>query len=519
MAVAEKYGSPDIFDATIGYLETMSRDIAQMRQLGRNPPAALEFAVQTAAKAAAGISDDAVAKVQREATLARNVLSNYNGDLSVAVSEFGANFFSGTRNVLSSAYLGGAIISSISDTATLVKASRHIGVSGTRVLARVTQNMASQASKDDMARMIGVLDTAMETSAAMSKYMGEAVGPEVTRRMASFVIRAQGLSHLTDINRASFQMEAMGMLAGAAENAFDDLPVNLRKTLQLSGITDQDWDVIRATPQFEAKSGGKFLVPRDMLDRADLTPEQGQDLFGKLQNMLEREVEYAVPSRDIVTESRALLGTRRGTIPGELLRGALQFKSFGISLTMGMIRRTQSIDTVGGKAAYVVSQVAALTVMGALALQLKNLVKGKEPDDMDTDEFWGRALMQGGGLGILGDFMVSETNRYGGGYAETIGGPQVGLASDLTQLTVMNALQLYNGKDTKFTKEATDLARRTLPGGNLWQIRLVLERAVFDQIQLMLDPDAPKYLREKERRAKKETGTGFWWAPGDIAPE
>jgi hypothetical protein len=46
-----------------------------------------------------------------------------------------------------------------------------------------------------------------------------------------------------------------------------------------------------------------------------------------------------------------------------------------------------------------------LTGMGVISVPVRNLPKGKEPQDMSEPGFWGRAFTQGGGAGIFGDFV------------------------------------------------------------------------------------------------------------------
>lgn len=516
-AVAERWGSPDLFDASVGYLQTMARDIGTMTVLGRNPEATVEYAIQVAQKAALG-DERATRRINSRANEARNMLFHHSGKGSIAQNEFMANFFSGTRNVLSSAYLGGAVISSVSDASTLGVSARHLGIPARRVFSRSFQNLISNASKEDMRRMLGILETQMETSGAMQRYMLDATGPEVTRSLASFVIRAQGLAHLTDINRASLPIEIMGEMQSLRDVEFDALPDSVKQSMQFSGIRAQEWDIFRAGEPFTARSGGEFLVVRDVLDREDLTPEVRTDIFNKFQGMLDRETDHAIPTNDLRQEARFLQSTQRGTVTGEAARGFLQFKGFPLHLMANMHRRFSAIPTAGGKIGYLATMMASMTVMGALALQLKDLVKGNEPRDMSTDEFWAQAMLQGGALGIFGDFVANETNRYGGSLAESIMGPQVGLASDLIDLTAGNILQEYQGRDSRFTKEAVELVRRTLPGSNLWQTRLVLERMVFDQIQLALDPQSSEDFARRERSRYDATGSGSWWAPGDFLP-
>jgi hypothetical protein len=76
-----------------------------------------------------------------------------------------------------------------------------------------------------------------------------------------------------------------------------------------------------------------------------------------------------------------------------------------------------------GALGYALGFFAATTIGGALALELKEIAKGKDPRPiprakdpaLEHAEFWGAAMLQGGGWGIFGDFLGSTENRFGGG--------------------------------------------------------------------------------------------------------
>jgi len=126
--------------------------------------------------------------------------------------------------------------------------------------------------------------------------------------------------------------------------------------------------------------------------------------------------------------------------------------------------------------------------------------------------------LQGGGLGIYGDFMFGNVNRFGGGLAETVAGPVVGFASDLQKLTVGNIMQTVQGKDTNAASEFISFAGRYTPGSSLWYSRLALERLVLDQAKLWADPKAKSKFRRTEKRYNKQYGQKFWWSAGDTLP-
>ena len=172
-----------------------------------------------------------------------------------------------------------------------------------------------------------------------------------------------------------------------------------------------------------------------------------------------------------------------------------------------------------GKGRYFADLLISTTIMGALALQIKEMAKGRDPRSMDDPEFWGAAFMQGGGLGIYGDFLFSDLNRFDRGLAETIAGPVVGFANDLRKLTIGNVIEAAQGEDTKIASEMISFAQRYTPGASLWYMRLGLERMVFDQAKLWADPDAGKKIRRMKRKYAREYGQDFWWEPGKMLPE
>jgi hypothetical protein len=138
---------------------------------------------------------------------------------------------------------------------------------------------------------------------------------------------------------------------------------------------------------------------------------------------------------------------------------------------------------------------------------------------MESPEFWGAALLQGGGLGIYGDFLFSDVNRYDRGLSETIAGPVVGFADDVRKLTIGNVTQAIKGEDTNIGSELINFAGRYTPGSTLWYSRLALERMVLDQGKLWADPDAKSKMKRLESKYKREYGQNYWWRPGKTTPQ
>ena len=170
------------------------------------------------------------------------------------------------------------------------------------------------------------------------------------------------------------------------------------------------------------------------------------------------------------------------------------------------------------KAKYMTNFLIGTAVMGALALQLKDMTKGRDPRPMDTPAFWLAAMLQGGGLGIFGDFMFSQVNRMGTGLKATVSGPSVGMLDDLRNLTFGNLVELSSGKDTNFGSELVKFASRYTPGTSIWYLRAGFERLMFDTVQDWIDPKAAARWRRKAQVYEREYGQKYWWSPGESLP-
>jgi hypothetical protein len=141
---------------------------------------------------------------------------------------------------------------------------------------------------------------------------------------------------------------------------------------------------------------------------------------------------------------------------------------------------------------------------------------------MTTPEFWGAAAAQGGGVGIFGDLLLGDANRFGGGFVQTAAGPVAGLLGDIQKLTAGNAMSAVDGKKHKksgledLAGDSIQFVKNYAPMMNLWYTRLALDHLVFYQIQEALNPG---YLQRMKRRTKSQNNQTFWWEPGDHVPE
>jgi hypothetical protein len=120
-----------------------------------------------------------------------------------------------------------------------------------------------------------------------------------------------------------------------------------------------------------------------------------------------------------------------------------------------------------------ISRVIATTVMGALGEQLSQISKGRDPINIEDPKFWAQAAMRGGGVGIFGDFLFQDQNRYGGGMLATLAGPVLGGQLPAAfNLTVGNIQQVVADDRTNAGRELSRFIRQNAPGYSLWYARL-----------------------------------------------
>lgn len=517
------FGQADPFTAMLGGLHGLARDVAMMRVLGPNPRAGLEFAIQTAEKRAATTRDAKLEKrVQAQGKKARTMLAHVDGSVSVADNVAMAAFFSGTRATLASIQLGSAVLSSVTDAATIRVAAAAIGMKPSNVMTRTMALTLSDMTRKQAARLGYVAQTLGEAGGGSARYFGELFGTGITQRLSGFTLRASGLNFITDMRRIAFQMEVSAKLADMADLGFDAIEPRMRAMLEKRGITAADWDLLRdPAVRFTEANGADFISAHWFLEHQTALPRvEAEGLAMRLQMSIREELEFALPSMSIEGKALTQGATTAGSIPGELLRSSTSYKGYPLSLMLSQYRRFMEQPTPLSKGLYAANLAVPLLLLGAVAVQLKEMAKGNDPRPMNDGKFWMAALMQSGGLGIFGDFFAAETSRAGGGLGATIAGPVIGLAGDALGLVAEPMAAATEGREINWGRAVSRFQRMNTPvGSSLWYARLGFARLVSDPVQAFLDPEAERDRRRQQKQQKRDYGTAQWWLSGEAMPD
>lgn len=522
----DKFGDPDPFNTMMAHIDVMARDIALMERLGPNPAATKAYIEAVVKKAAAGddaLENAATSKINRFDEIYNATTGQNNAPVNGKIGRT----LQGTRQLLQSAQLGSATLLAIVGDMNTSRITR--GFNGLPQINTINQSISwlmtlPRGERAKLALRLGLTAEAYTSVASsQARFVGDISGPEITRRISDATMRLSLLSPWTNAGRWSFGIEFYGTLADNVGKAFKDLDPNLRGALERYRIDETRWDLIRKTPLYDYK-GAKFLRPDDIAARTDLPEGMADDLADRVLMMVETETDFAIPTADVKSETALIGSTRPGSIPGEIAKSFAMYKTFPIAVLHTHLMRGLSLDGTLARGRYVAGFIVSMTLMAALGVQMKEISKGRDPlpmfdeDGVPDPKFWGNAVLAGGGLSLLGDFLFANRNRYGGGMAETVAGPVVGLANDLGNLTIGNVQQLVTGENTNFGRELVDFSARYFPGNSIWYWRLATERLITDQVRLMTDPKASERMRRLEMRYMRERGQEYWWRPGETAP-
>ncbi|BBF79925.1 hypothetical protein [Asticcacaulis excentricus] len=508
MTYHDAYGRGSLFDAITQQVRRGARNTALMRRFGPNPDIAWQNEITEAMNSAKARGDGKTG----EKLQSRRMAAAYEAITGAADAPENLRLaMAGSllRKHQSVAKLGGMVLSAFGDLQVAHYQLHRAGVPWLQAWGGVlggitrlggTRTREAAALLDAGARMaIGKMASGVNMrDGALGFYTAA----------GRFNMMAQGFEFWNDGLRAGVASIYGRRMAQLANRSYDDVPKMFRRTLERYGIDAKDWDKIRLNTQ--TIEGETFIV-FDGLD--DATATKGRTM---MQDILDNATSEARGR-----ENRALSfgGLKPGTVEGEAVRAFLQFWSFSTAYINRSLAPAIRDARDGHAVAPLVQLILGTTLLGYASMSAKDLAKGREPRPVNTKTVLA-AMVQGGGLGIYGDFLFGEKSRYGGGLLETFGGPAVSDFAALYNLagTLRGvATEKDAAKRPKGLKNAGDqayyISKSQVPLINLWYTRAALDYALFWRVQEAMDPGwAARY----EKRVKRENDQEFWLKPTEA---
>lgn len=509
-----QYGGGSMYDAMLGHIGGLSRDIGLVERYGPSPENQMRLQMDLAKQADGGTKRSFGMRPESywDFTSGKTGMAD-NGNIAQVAQDL--------RNIQVFGKLAGAVLSSITDVGTYFVTTGFNKLSYWESLKSIGKQFDGDTR--DFLTMHGIIAETMVSN--LNRWSGDNIKNTWSGRLANSTMRLSLMNAWTDTLRRSFSMTMMGGLAKMSKNDWLALTEWDRAHLGRKGITADDWDVIR-TSQLTQHGGAEFLTPESIRAGGDA---RANEVVAKVLGLITDESEYAVINPDMTT--RVLSsggGMSRGTVRGELARSVAQFKSFPIAMISRHWRRMMEAPqgqagapALANRLMYGAAMMTSLTALGAVAYQTKQMTQGKDPADMTTPKFWTRAMAQGGGMGIVGDFLLTDpTENPGDATANAIknvAGPTVGSFFDIGyKLGVENIYEAAKGKDTHAAAEAIRIGRSHLPYLNLWYAKAAIDHAGLHALQENLSPG---YLGRMEQRARRDWNQEYYWRPGTGLPQ
>jgi hypothetical protein len=528
-----QFGTSSMMESIFTSLEHASRNTALMRVFGTNPRAAFESDVDQLINRIKGrdtLSQGDLKQIRKlNNWYTRSLMDQLDGSSNIVDNPTLAHVSSSIRALTSMAKLGFTTLSSFPDLATNAATLRHNGVGlleswGTAIRG----TMGGPKGLDrEIADSLGVgIDGLI--GGVLSRFSATDSAPGRMSKLMDVYFRANLLNWWTDSHKAAVGLMLSRNLASNTERAFGDLHPSLSSNLARYGINEAEWNLSRQGAVRLGEADDRYLTGDAMRYLSDDKvlaylgdPNASAATIARTKGEIETNLNayFAEQTRESMTEGgareRAILfgETRRGTPIGEAIRFMAQFKQFPLTFATRHLgrefARNGSIDKAG-----IAQLIAGTTLLGYASLVAKDALKGLAPRDPTALATWEAAFVQGGGAGIYGDYFFGNFNRFGGGFWETLLGPQASTVGDLFRAWSDIRDSASDAKSHLGTAAKTlgQVALNNLPFINIAYAQLAMDYLVKYHLQEAINPG---FLKRYERRIEKDQHQTFWLRPSD----
>lgn len=539
IAYWEAFGEKTAVEILSGHVNTMARDIGFIEHFGPNPNMTWKTIVDDAIQRSA--MADPVRTVEFEGRKAKleNLYNYAAGNTPPTYRRWLRQTADGIANLNVAGKLGGAAIASFFGDKPMMEAVSHMNELPAYQRWLTETSLLNPLNTTDRALLNAqglMLDS---VRSGLQRFYDGLGTSSTTGKIANAVMRLSGMQAINEIRKGAFGLSLMSAIGNQIQlgRGYEDLAQSDVRALRNYGITRADWDTWRLAKLERVAGAPSVLMPENIAQITEAQLRQANVIGAadppeaaevarrraivKLLGAVNTESEFAVVTPGWRERATFYGNLQRGTVPGEIIRSILQFKSFPWAFLQRGMDAVANQDTPASKAAMTAYLLTATTLMGAMTLQVREMLSGKDPRQMvgkNWAKFWGAAFINGGALGIYGDFLYSmNQTRYGSGWAEALSGPTLGPLLELGLILPTTAIKnRIEGKETHLAAQMVQRAKSFVPGNNLWYTKAATEHLVWQRVMEGLSPG---YLATIKARTRKEYGQSWWWAPGATMPD
>jgi len=533
MYIMEKYSDSNPVDMMQSALVGMGREMAMVEKFGPNAIDGFNTEIQRLADA--GIPEN---KLRKETQLVEKFLGGGTDHVAnPALDRYLQNF----RQVMSSVFLGSSTLSQTVDQATMAATARAMNMPILDTFMSEARLMTS-AEERARARSMGL---GLETAAQMIGRLSDTGGAQFGAKATNAVLTLNLSNHLTNVVRQATGITVMNHIGNLSAKAksLSELSAGDRMIMEARGLTDQQWGLFR-----EAGKGEDGLTPDSIAALSDdavlkLVPEKVAEVeaarlkqeakAARLATVADQARQDAVYHLIGIALDESHMASVQPSFRAQhaldsvigdssILKLMTQFKSFPIAYFLQHVyeRGLNGGHGVGNKWIYNASLMTASTVLGGVALMLGDIAAGRDPRETIDEEgnvnkkVMAQAFFKGGGLGIVGDLLNSDTWEGQDPLASQMG-PGVGYAVNVAQLLHKTGHYLASESGSSDAEkarramgaEAATVLRSSIPGQNLWWSRAVFHNILLRDVNEFLSPG---YQDRMRGLAEKNNKAGYW---------
>lgn len=537
----QQFGSsPTLMASIMATLDKSARQVALMEKLGTNPGGNFNTLIGKIEETYR--SDlDGLEKFRGKVAGLKNVMGRLDGSLNIPENQMWANIAASTRTIESMSSLGGVGVTHFASIwPTVTSEMVHHGISRLETLGNMVPALTrgkGSAERQAILADLGAYASGLSRD-MFSRWQPDDPIPGRISSLANVFMKYTGIHYVFDNTQAAVREMLAQQLGRSVDKSFAQLDPHLSQMLGKYGLGEEEWNLLRAVKDMPVSEGRRYMTPNMA---REIDPEAAQayatargladteavsrSLSDKLLSYYSDAAAHAVVTPGVRERAILLGSTRPGSLGGELLRFTTQFKMWPVAAMSQVIGREIFMSLSAKEAAWNLGTLTALSAaFGYLRMTINDVATGRPVRNPMDPKTMLAGMAQGGGVGILGDFLFGETNRMGGGLVSTLMGP---IASDADTL-----VQLFN----KFRADATDPAHNKHKNGqfaDLWPdlahfawrhvpfANLVYLKGALDYMIAyhLFEAASPGWWERTNRRLQKEQGrTMTGYSPGGGVP-
>lgn len=508
----QTYGSRNLREGVAAGLNHSAQALGLMKSLGTNPGSLFDtIKTDLTLWAKDNGKLDQVTKLANAEEKLGNYMKAVDGSMNIPGNALMARVGANLRGWKMMSSLGSMVFSQLNDLAIYASGTRYQGRGFLSGMAEATAGLGRSLKDAERRQLLSSLGVVLDNMIGELGRADSFAQPGRMARLQQLFMKLNLGNWWVQHMRASAALGMSHDMALQAGRTWEKLNPDFQRILTTYDITQKEWDTLRASP-LKTVEGKQYLVPESVADK---------EAADKLRTYLTDQTQFLALEPDAKTRAILLRGSNPGTKMGEFMRFLMQFKSFTGAYMQKILGRELygrgyegdslwgALRHGNGEFTGLAQLIATSTLMGYASMQLKALAKGqtvKQPETPgEASQQFLAAMLQGGGMGIYGDFLFGQASRFGGGMAATALGPVPSEAfriADLYHNALADAQE--NGPSEAAKRAGSNVFREVVnntPFINLFYSRIALDYLIFYRIQEMLNPG---YLQRAENNVKDQ---------------